>query len=110
MGGQTAAPEQAGENGEKAEAEKPAPRLILTEGQAAALRRLLADRTQKYDRLVVNIPRAWTTSRLFHFPTKDRKTIQSSLAFELDDDIPFPMSEVVYDCAVLTSEGTTSTV
>jgi general secretion pathway protein L len=85
-------------------------RQVLTEGQIAAIRRLLADRPLKYDKLVVSFPKAWTTTRVFHFPTKDRKTIQSSLSFELDDDIPFSTEQVIHDFAVLNYDGTTSTV
>lgn len=87
-----------------------AERQILSQGQLAALRRLLIDRPFKYDKLAVNIPKAWITTRLFQFPTKDRKTIQSSLAFELDDDIPFSINDVIHDFAVVNSESSGSTI
>ena len=89
---------------------EPKERQILTPGQIEALRRLLADRHFKFDRLIVNIPRAWITTRMQQYPTKDRKTIQNSLNFELDDDIPFSMSDIIFDFAMLPAEGAGSTV
>ncbi len=95
--------------GQNAE-EHPVERQILTLGQIAALKRLLADRQFKFDKLIVNIPRAWITTRMQQYPTKDRKTIQNSLNFELDDDIPFSMSDIIFDFAILPAEGPGSTV
>ncbi|MBI3541791.1 MAG: pilus assembly protein PilM [Deltaproteobacteria bacterium] len=86
------------------------PRQILTLGQIEALRRLLTERQFKYERLVVNVPRGWITTRIFNLPTKDRKTIQNALTHELDDDIPFAMGDVLYDFAVVSSEANASTI
>lgn len=104
---QTQTPPESGAPEEKPQV---APRQLLTTGQIAALRRILAERQFKYERLAVNFPKAWITTRIFNLPTKDRKAIQSSLAFELDDDIPFSMNDIIYDFAVLNNEGTGSTV
>ncbi|MBI3558618.1 MAG: pilus assembly protein PilM [Deltaproteobacteria bacterium] len=105
------APESGDPAAPTADAEAPAQeRQILTSGQINALKRLLSDRHFKFDKLIVNIPRAWITTRMQQYPTKDRKTIQNSLNFELDDDIPFSMTDVIYDFAMLPSEGTGSTV
>lgn len=88
-----------------------AARQLLTPGQISAIRRIISDREYRYDRLVVNFPKAWVTTRLFNFPTKDRKAIQNSLTFELDDDIPFSMNDIVYDFALLNpGEGIGSNV
>src|SRR5690606_4661147 len=58
-------------------------------------------RDTRPDRVVINLPKGWTTTRLFQFPTRDRKTIQNSLSFELDDDVPFAMDNIIYDFAIL---------
>ena len=100
---------QAGSTTESATAATP--RQLLTPGQLSAIRRVISDREYRYDRLVVNFPKAWITTRLFNFPTKDRKAIQNSLTFELDDDIPFSMNDIVYDFALLNpGEGIGSNV
>jgi Tfp pilus assembly PilM family ATPase len=95
---------------ETEEAAKAPARQLLTPGQLAAVRRLIDARPIRYDRFVVNFPRAWVTTRLFHFPTKDRKAIQNSLTFELDDDIPFALSDVIYDFATLNTENAQTAV
>ncbi len=86
-------------------------RVVLTQGQIEALKRILESRTHlKSDRLIVNLPNSWAVTRIFHFPTKDKKTLQNSLAFELEDDIPFDLKDVVYDFSILHTENITSTV
>lgn len=98
------------EAGKEAAKDAQPARQVLTAGQIAAIRRLLSDRPWKFERVSVNFPKAWITTRVFNFPTKDRKTIQSSLNFELDDDIPFAMGDILHDFAVLNSEASGSTV
>lgn len=90
--------------------EPPAPAPILSAGQIQALRKLMSSQNPRYERLVVNIPKARVTTRLFNFPTKDRKVIQSSLLFELEDDIPFPLDATVRDFAIVKTESSSSTV
>ncbi|MEW6056750.1 MAG: pilus assembly protein PilM [Bdellovibrionota bacterium] len=85
-------------------------RQVLQNAQLAAIRRILTDRQFRYDRLVVNMPRAWITTRVFNFPTKDKKTLQNSLNFELDDEVPFAMGDIVHDFAILNKEGPHSTL
>jgi Tfp pilus assembly PilM family ATPase len=98
------------ESKEKSETEPLPPRQLLTPGQVKAIKKILGERHFQYDRLVVSFPKTWATNRIFQFPTKDRKTIQSSLSFELDDDIPFQMTDVVYDFAQTQTEGQQNTV
>lgn len=85
-------------------------RQILSASQIEALKKLLASRHGRWDRVSVNFPRSFTTTRVYHLPTRDRKTIQSSLAFELDDDIPVSVEDAIQDFVVLGNEGATSTV
>jgi general secretion pathway protein L len=86
------------------------PRQILSAGQLAALRRVLSELSHKIDKVVVQFPRTWNTSRVYQLPSKDRKVIQSSLAFELEDDIPFEIGDITYDTAILNQENNQSTV
>ena len=87
-----------------------APRRALSDGQLEAITRLLKTKSGIIDKLVVNLPKGWSTSRIFRFPTKDRKAIQNSLGFELEDDIPFAIENVAHDFAILNFDGTNSNV
>jgi len=98
------------ESKDAANSAEPPKRQLLTAGQIAAIRQIFREKDYKYDKLVVNVPRAWATSRVFHFPTKDRKVIQSSLVFELEDDIPFDLEKVTHDFAILNYDGHQSTI
>lgn len=86
------------------------PRQCLTEGQLIALKELLDSQTLKYDKVVVSIPRGLVTTRLLQLPTKDKKLIQKSIAFELEDDLPVELDSVCYDFSVLQHQGGQSTV
>ena len=85
-------------------------RKVLTQGQVEAIKRLIADKPLKYDRIIINIPRSLTTNRLLQFPTKDRKAIQKSIAFELEDEIPVSLSEAIFDFCIMQSQGNSSSV
>ncbi|MGE4233799.1 MAG: pilus assembly protein PilM [Bacteriovoracia bacterium] len=85
-------------------------RVVLNEEQIDAIKVLLATKLPKFEKLVVTFPKHMVTTRVYHFPTRDRKTIQSSLQFELEDDIPFDMEEIFYDFSILNSEASSSTV
>lgn len=94
----------------KEETTLPPPRVVLTTGQINALKSLLTAQKFQYDRVSVTLPRSLVTTRLMTFPTKDKKSIQKSLLFELEDEIPIGLDDVIYDFAILQTQGTTSTV
>lgn len=85
-------------------------RRILSQTQVNALQKIFTQSHIQYDRIVLNFPKGWTTSRIFSYPTKDRKTIQNSLAFELEDELPFSMDEIVYDFSITGYSDSRSTV
>lgn len=55
------------------------------------------------DRIVTTLPTGHTTFRNLTLPTKDRRAILSSVGFELEDDLPFNLSDCVYDFSILNS-------
>lgn len=62
------------------------------------------------DRVVVTLPSKFITSRNLQLPTKDRKAIQASVGFELEDDLPFNLSDAVYDYSIVSQSGNQSYV
>ncbi len=62
------------------------------------------------DRLVIALRSGLTTLRNFQFPSKDRKAIQASVGFELDDDLPFELEDAAYGHSILFQTATGSQV
>jgi len=62
------------------------------------------------DRVAVSLKTGQTTFRNLQLPTKDRKAIQASIGFELDDDLPFPLEQSIYDYSILSQTGQTTHV
>lgn len=103
--------EAAKDSSPAANSEEPLPaRRILSSAQAKALEKLLKDKDVSQSRVVINVPGSLVTSRLLTFPTKDRKVIQRSIGFELEDEIPLDLENVVYDFVVLASQTQASSV
>ncbi len=79
--------------------------LLEPETQLAQLtQQFLSSRQKKPDRLIVSLPTQQTTFRQLQIPTRDKKAITSSLQFELDDELPFPLSEAAFEMAILSQE------
>ena len=68
---------------------------------AEGLHELIMGLVRKPDRIVISLPTGATTLRNLLLPTKDKKAIQSSVAFELEDELPFPTEQLVQDYCVL---------
>lgn len=49
------------------------------------------------DRLIVALKTSRTTYRTLSIPAKDKREIQNSIGFELDDDLPFGIEDAAYD-------------
>lgn len=62
------------------------------------------------DRLVFSLPSESITFRNIQVASKDRKTIQSALEYELEDELPFESDLIHYDYALLKSQGQSSTL
>ncbi len=90
------------------EKKKEPKRKVLTDSQLAALKKIKSEHSFKYEKCVINFPNTYVTNRLYQFPTKDRKIIQSSLEFELEDDIPFAAEDIIKDFAIIRSDSTIS--
>ncbi|MFL5812363.1 MAG: pilus assembly protein PilM [Bdellovibrionia bacterium] len=66
-----------------------------------ALSRLMQALPKQPDRVAIALRAGQVTFRNIKLPTRDRKTIQSSIGFELEDDLPFPLEKTVYDYATV---------
>jgi general secretion pathway protein L len=62
------------------------------------------------DRIVVALQGAQFTFRNLQLPTRDKKAIQSSVGFELEDELPFSADESLFDFVILSQAKTGSTV
>lgn len=62
------------------------------------------------DRVVVPLRANRVTLRNLRLPTRDKKAIQSSVAFELEDDLPFEEDQAASDFVILGSLGNESQV
>jgi type IV pilus assembly protein PilM len=70
-----------------------------------AITKLLASLSKQPDRIIVSLRAGQATFRNLELPTKDKKAIQASVGFELDDDLPFPLEQSTYDYSILSQTG-----
>ena len=66
-----------------------------------ALGRLLQGLPKAPDRIAMALPTGQLTFRNLSLPTRDKKSIQSSVGFELDDELPFSLEDCIYDYSIL---------
>lgn len=66
---------------------------------------LLRGLSKTPDRISVLLKASQVTFRNLDLPTRDRKAIQAGVAFELDDDLPFPLEESLFDYSVVQQVG-----
>ncbi len=66
-----------------------------------ALAQLLQDLPRKPDRTSVAIRASLSTFRNLELPTRDKKAIRAGVGFELEDDLPFPSEESLFDYRLL---------
>jgi type IV pilus assembly protein PilM len=73
-----------------------------------ALARLMQALPKQPDRIAIALKTGEVTFRNLRLPTRDRKSIQAGVGFELDDDLPFPLESAAYDYSILsqTKQGT----
>lgn len=50
--------------------------------------------------LIINIPTVFMTSRFVTLPLKNKKKAEQMIPFQIEEDIPFPLSEVHYASAI----------
>lgn len=73
----------------------------------------LKELTQHYDdstRIVACVPQEKIITRYRNFPFKDRNKITKSLAFELDEDLPYSSENAIFDAKLVKSIGNTADV
>lgn len=62
------------------------------------------------DRVIVPLRANRVTLRNLKLPTRDKKAIQASVTFEMEDDLPFEADQAVSDSVVLATQGMESHV
>lgn len=76
-------------------------KIEQNEEPALAINRLFQSLPRKPERIAVALPTRNLTFRNLRFPTRDRKEIQASVGFELEDELPFDLEKAVYDFSIL---------
>ncbi|MDR3607244.1 MAG: pilus assembly protein PilM [Oligoflexia bacterium] len=66
-----------------------------------ALSHLMATLPKQPDRVAIALKTGQVTFRNMKLPTRDRKSIQAGVGFELDDDLPFALENAAYDYSIL---------
>lgn len=75
--------------------------VIAGTDPSTALARMVQGLPKAPDRVAVAMPTSLATFRNLRLPTRDRKSIQSGVSFELDDELPFPLEKAAFDYCVL---------
>ncbi len=75
-----------------------------------AVRDLMLDLPKAPDKVVVGLRSGQATFRNLQLPTRDKKAIMASVGFELEDELPYPMEDAVYDYSLLGQAGQLSHV
>jgi type IV pilus assembly protein PilM len=76
----------------------------------SALHQLILSLPKSPDRIVQLIPTAKTTFRNITLPTRDKKAIQSGIAFELEDDLPFELDACALEHSILGHSGNSTSL
>ncbi len=72
---------------------------------AVAAAELIASLKKKPDRVITNVKSNRVTFRNLKLPTRDKRAIQSSVRFEIEDDLPFEEDDLIYDWVNLGAVG-----
>lgn len=75
--------------------------ITAQEAPEKAAAALIAGLAKKPDRVVAMLRTSEMTFRNLNLPTRDRKAVQASIRFELEDDLPFELAKTVYDSATI---------
>lgn len=66
-----------------------------------AVSRLTQSLHKKPDRIGIALPTRNVTFRNLQIPSRDRKEIQSTVGFELEDELPFSLEKIAYHYSIL---------
>ncbi len=75
--------------------------IIAGNDPSQALMRLVQSLPKPPDKIAIAMRTGQVTFRNLKLPTRDKKSIQSSVGFELDDELPFPLEKASYDYSVI---------
>jgi type IV pilus assembly protein PilM len=75
-----------------------------------AVGELIAQLPRKPDKISFALRTQQTTLRNIELPTRDRKSVFSSVGFELDDDLPFEIEDATYEALILSQTSNSSRV
>ncbi len=75
-----------------------------------ALSQLIASLPKKPDRIATAIRTSQSSFRNLQLPTKDRKTIQSTVSFELEDELPYTEDSLFFDFSIISQVGNSSKI
>jgi|GEM_PF-828077 len=76
--------------------------LLPGEDTKSAVAKLMVSLSKKPDRIAMALRTGQVTFRNLQLPTRDKKAIYSAVGFELEDELPFPLSQAVYNYTTLT--------
>lgn len=77
--------------------------LTKEEAIAQALQAVLEDNALTWDICYTALPKAHIATRIVELPFGNLKRIEQTVTFEVEDHIPFPMEDVIFDYHVLQS-------
>lgn len=84
--------------------------LTQEEATAAALRAIVEDNDLVWDNAIVGLPGQYVSSRLIDLPFGNKAKIDQTIEFELENYIPFELSEVVSDYHIINATKESSKV
>lgn len=77
----------------------------LTESQVKGLEQIYNLHSSKVDRIVTNIPNNLFTMRVLNFPFSDKKRINASARFQIEDEVPFDLEKCVIATQIFPGEN-----
>jgi len=89
---------------EDAESEEK-PSLPKTSPMGEAIAELLASHNMQSDYVIASLPSDKVSSRHLHFPFDDVKNLSQTIPFEVEDQIPFEIDEIILDWAQVRSKN-----
>lgn len=76
-------------------------RVEPTSTPHATLAKWVQNTSRKPDRIITGLDGSRFTFRNLQLPTRDKKAIQASIGFELEDELPFAIDQSAYEFVVL---------
>jgi type IV pilus assembly protein PilM len=86
------------------------PTLEPAQAVSDALESLLRGLPRPPDKISVALSSSQVTFRNLKLPTRDRKGIATTVQFEIEDELPFPLEDAVFDYAILSQSKQGSSI